>query len=75
MWKDERPPPGVIRINMITIFPYMLIQYPSPRINMNKYVYIIPLYVNMISIEISQNMIQYKYELDKDLTLQKYVYD
>jgi len=42
---------------------------------MNKYVYIIPLYVNMISIEISQNMIQYKYELDKDLTLQKYVYD
>ena len=29
----------------VTIFPYMLIQYPSPRINMNKYVYIIPLYV------------------------------
>ena len=29
----------------VKIFPYMLIQYPSPRINMNKYVYIIPLYV------------------------------
>jgi len=34
---------------------------------MYKYVYIIPLYVNMTSIEMSQNMIQYEYKLEKYL--------
>ena len=41
---------------------------------MYKYVYSIPFNVNMISIEISQNMIQYKYELDKYLTLTSMIY-